>query len=778
LRAQLPIVELHSIFPPVAKAGETLTVEVNGVNLDALESLEATLPGWKAERQWRAETRFRKHRAPEGNRFRVSIPETAEPGICEVRATGFYGRSNTRFFRILPRDTEVLTGEGAHDPGGAPGLSIGGHARGRFDEGKVDWYRIEAKKGERFFAFCEAEGIDSAGDAELVLADSSGTILETSRDYRLRDPLLDFQPEDDGAVFLGVHDYAYRGGGHYHLRVYRGPHIDAVFPPAGPMGNLNGHLVFGRDLEVMRKPNQEKEAVGFLGHLFPEPMLAGTHEWEGKSIEALPTMLLIEGPPRFVPLADDPVLGFAPVFAHRIMNSVPVRIGMTSYEVEVRQPSAPVTRLEPPAVAASWFDRQDREHRYRFPARKGAPLEVAVMGDALTGRVDPYVVVDQVVTEKEGAESLKKVAEEDDHSPGSRTAFPNVGRDPRLTFSPPDDGHYQITVVDQYGGTGFTSMYTLSVKPAVPGFRLHAEAGMNHAPDRRVRPASFVLRRGGSYAVRLVVDRTGGWQGELTVTATDLPEGVTMAPVVVPVGQDVAYAVLRASRDAAVRATAMKWEGRGRHGEKDIVAPVHFADVVWPVADYNKERVRTRMTEESTVSVIAETSPAAIESGDGKNPLTVKIGETLDLPFRTRSGEQLKGKLTVDLFGVRGLRKSPTAAVDGGEKEGKIQLSFAPRNDFRPQPGRYAFVLRAVGTWGGYKPHEAGIARVDEDLAQLEKALEAVPAEDETLREKATAVRKELETERKQAVERAKARDVVFAVYSDPVVVDVLPAPE
>jgi hypothetical protein len=114
-------------------------------------------------------------------------------------------------------------------------------------------------------------------------------------------------------------------------------------------------------------------------------------------------------------------------------------------------------------------------------------------------------------------------------------------RDPKLNFKPPADGEYAVRVSDLHdrGGPRFC-------------YELHIDGEPTRA-TLTVKEDQFKLAAGASVEIPITIAR-GARTPELTITALDLPAGVTAAPVTSPRDGDASKAVkliLTATADAS-----------------------------------------------------------------------------------------------------------------------------------------------------------------------------------------------------------------------------------
>jgi len=823
-RAQLPSAELHGIDPPAAAAGETLVVSLSGANLEDLGALHFSDPRIRAEPVLLPESEFRKHPAQDGTKFRLTVPAEVGEGLVEVRAAGRFGLSTSRAFAVLPAGTALQAKAGAahHRRETAPELPLETVAHGRADAGQIDWWKFTAGAGQRLLVHCQAERIDSRADAVLAVVDAGGRELERSRRALGRDPLLDFTAPASGDYWVGVHDLLYGGGAGYPylLAVSARPWIDAVWPPAVEAGQTAELTLLGRNLP---------------GGSPGEGLALG-----GKPLETLAVRVTAPGqadPPAF--FAGRPAGALVPVFAWRHESGAnPVRIGLAETPVTVAPDGGGDVEVAVPCEVAGRFERPREHDRYRFAAKSGTTYWIETVGERLSGEIDPYLVVEKITAADDGSENFALVAEHDDDADRGGPAFDGGTRDAALAFTAEADGDYRVTVLDQYAGFGPDKIYRLLIREARPDFELLAVAEREHVEGNEVHPAAPFLRRGGTASLRVLVRRTGGFDGPVTLEASGLPEGVDCPPVLVAGKDEAARLVFRAKPDAPGWAGTVTVTGRAAlDGSADVVGgeilrEARGAAVVWGVPDRTRLRTRLRSRADTGIPLAVsgtEAAPAAIEAAaDG--PLQVVMGQSLEIPVKVLAREGVTGALNVTVEGLRGLARPPAVDLAEGAGEGKLTLAFTEqRNIFTPEPGTWSFVLKATGT-ASYRHHPEAAERAEEDRihaeeqlarlaeaaaaakeaaaaagksreqagenlaaaspeakAALEEALaeaeaagevaEKAAAEADARRAEAEKAKTEAEARAKAAADKAAPKDVKFTTYSPPLSVTVEVAP-
>lgn len=826
--AQLPNIELRSIDPPVVKAGTTTTISVSGSNTDELSELRFSNPKITAKKLYLPKNDFRLYPVPDGNKFEVTIPADATAKTVEVRALGYFGLSNTRPLTIAAGDATILSDSDKaahHKRETAPELPREAFAYGLTDNNQIDWWKFSAKKGERLLVHCHAERIDSQGDASLKLVDGRGVELESNRDFVGRDPMLDFTAPADGNYWIGVHDALYKGSNlhPYILQVSAQPWIDAVFPPAVHVPN-----------PVTPDTQQGKVAEAtLLGRNLPGGSAGEGLEIDGKKIETLPVKIPIpkkEAPPVFE--WDEPARASLAGFRYRHADSNRVKIGRASAPVISVENDADIPTVVPPKEIAAALEKDGDTDAFRISARKGTTYWVEVVADRIAGKIDPYLVVEKVTKADNGTETFATVRDSDDDNGSGGIYFRDGTRDTSLSFTSDQDGEYRITVENRFATGAADNIYRLAIREAQPGFDIIATTERPYLDQRQAYSAAPYLTQGSTFPIRIFAKRIDGFDGPITITAKDLPPGISAPPVVLNAKETSTRLVLAAGNDAKPWSGNFSLMATAKINGKDRTRPVRSGSLTMGVADYNTARIRSRL-ELDTPLVVTErkTKPAVrIEAGNDRR-FSVTMGGKLEIPIKVLTDHQRKGNLTVTVVGLRGLSRPPSVNIAEKAKDGKLTLTFTKQNNvFNPEPGTWTFVLKGTGTVAFQRNPEAAERTAEEqkhidslakkiaaeaaaaktELASKKKALEQAPQSSNTASVEAKAglaktaetakaafeeaQKKSAEAEAKlaraekekvAAATRAKAaktaaasKDVKFATWSLPVTVEVKPAPE
>jgi hypothetical protein len=247
--------------------------------------------------------------------------------------------------------------------------------------------------------------------------------------------------------------------------------------------------------------------------------------------------------------------------------------------------------------------------------------------------VDPQIVIQQA------GEASKDLQEIDDLASPLPAMANNIEKkyrahsdDPAILFTVPADGKYRLLVRDLFGSAQGDPrlFYALSIRAPKPDFRLVAFPVETSPADGKLSQVNCILRRGGSDRLRVIAYRREGFDGPIRVEAEGLPAGLTARASLIGPGDTAADFILRATPDAPSFAGPIKIVGRSG----DLSRPVRSAEVLWNVADMQKEPVMTRVTESVGVAIDEHfVAPLALQAGTG-DVLRMVRGGKLKLPVK------------------------------------------------------------------------------------------------------------------------------------------------
>jgi hypothetical protein len=235
---------------------------------------------------------------------------------------------------------------------------------------------------------------------------------------------------------------------------------------------------------------------GFADHAFPlaTPRSApGTVEVVGWNIPPEAKKVAIK--------AGDEIL-----FVPSLANSVPFRLEPHSTIVEQGDVKKPQP-VQLPVTISGCISTPRETDVYEFPLKKGQKLQAALEAPSLGSPLDAVLVL----TDTQGKTMTEAKAKD-------------IDKDIDLNFTVPADGSYRIQVKDLHNRGGDRFFYLLRLTPPMPDFALKV------AKDQLAAPPDKPLE------IPITIERSNGFAAAIEITAIDLPDGMSAAPVIAQPG--------------------------------------------------------------------------------------------------------------------------------------------------------------------------------------------------------------------------------------------------
>lgn len=480
--------QLHTVFPPGARAGVVTEVTCAGAGFDSDEKLLFSAKGFTAERVGAAavDPKAAKGAAAASVKFKVTAPKEFS-GTCDVRVVSKSGLSNPRAF-VVSDTIEVNEAEPNNDVPQAQKVELETTVNGVVSAPTdVDFVAFKVKADQSVTVACLTTSIDSRMQADLLVSDSEGRQLASNRGYRGGDAVLTFKAPRDGEYTVRVSQFAYTTGGpdhFYRLTVTTAAWANAPFPP----------LTEG-------KP--------------------GVSSWL-----VAPTAAMVD-------LSEPRAAGGAPP---ALVATNPV---VTDNEKNLTAADAQAVKV--PCDVAGRIAKKNERHWYSFAAKRGEVWTLEVFAERIGSPVDAYFVL----TDEKG----KVIVEQDDGAdPLSPNQFYTKSDDPgRYRFSAPTDGTFKVMVSTREAGVQFgpRNQYVLRIAKEKPDFRLAVMPLTPHVPD------AGTLTAGGAAAFVVYAFRFDGFNDPIELSAEKLPRGVKCPKQVLGPGQTRGVLVLTCEKPAA-----------------------------------------------------------------------------------------------------------------------------------------------------------------------------------------------------------------------------------
>lgn len=400
----------------------------------------------------------------------VVIDAQAEPGLYWVRFYTAEGASQPRPL-VVGTLAEVLEVEPNNDPSQPQPLdNAQSVVNGRLAAaGDVDVFALDLKRGQTLVAQVDANGLlGSPMDAVLQVTTADGFVLEQNDDAPDLDPRV---------VYTAAHE---------------GRHLVRLF--AFPAVATSTVRLAGGDNFIYRLT---LSTGGWLDYTLP----LAVSEGRGATLQAVGWNIGDDA--AGLELADSAGGAVRTLFRPEWAGLAEVIVVPHAALVE-SEPNGPgqAAAVEPPVSISGRIDPAGDEDVFRCSAAKGRKLRLRVSSRRLGFALDAVLRVSDAAG--------KVLATIDDV---------NRQSDPELTFSPPADGDYLISVADLYGHGGPRYAYRLDIEPAEGDFGLTVAAN------------AFVSAEGKKLEIPVTVDRRDGFAGEIEIAVVGLPEHVKAAAV-------------------------------------------------------------------------------------------------------------------------------------------------------------------------------------------------------------------------------------------------------
>jgi hypothetical protein len=548
---------------------------------------------------------------------KLAIAPDCRLGVHRLRIRTASGVSNLRTFSVgaLPEAKEA---EPNNDFAQPQKIALDSCINGVVENEDVDYFAIEAKKGERITA--ELEGLRlglTFFDPYVAILDTKRFELARSDDAPLvrQDAIASFVAPEDGTYIVQVRETSFAGNGScvYRLHVGRFPRPSSVLPLGGKAGESLDVTWLGD----LTGPRQEK--ITLPAELSSLPALACTASGIFAKDER----------------------GIAPS---------PVGFRVTEFgnvlETEPNNELAAATACEAPIAMNGVIAQPGDTDCFKFPAKKGQAFDVRVLARSLGSPLDPVLNVYRIG----GA----GIGGNDDSG----------GPDSYLRFAAPEDDTYVVVIQDHLKQGGADYAYRVEVAPVKPQLTLGVSERSQFvdivAPVPRGNRMAFLVN-----AAR------ADFGGDLNLEFKDLPPGVQVETLPMMANRGDVPVLLTAAPDAPLAGALV--DVVGRHADPNQKIEGHLRQRTSLVRGQNNIEVWNQYAERLATAVTQEV-PYRIEIVEPKVPL-VRDG-AMNLKVVATRAEGFKAPISLAmLYNPPGVGSSGSIVIPEGQTEAMIPLT-------------------------------------------------------------------------------------------------------
>ncbi len=512
---------------------------------------------------------------------------------------------------------EVVEKEPNNDFSQPQSIELGCTVNGVITNEDVDYFVVEAKKGQRLSV--ELEGVrlgmppgnGTFFDPFIAVLDAKRFELARSDDTALlqQDGMCRLVVPEDGAYVIEVRESSYRGSNlcKYRLHVGQFPRPTAVYPAGGP-------------------PGQTIE-MRWLGDALGEFKTAVTIPTGGSNVHEL--------------FAQDD-RGMAPS-----PNRIRVNDLTNVLEDEPNDARDAATPFTAPAALNGIIERPGDVDHFRFTAKKNQTYDIRVHArKTLRSPLDSVLSI----TRSNGA----GVGSNDDSG----------GPDSYLRFKAPADDQYVVVIRDQLADGAPDFVYRIEVAPVQPALTLSLPERVQYVP------ITVSVPRNNRMAIMVNAARAN-FGGELNLTMEGLPNGITAGPVTMAANLS-SVPVLFSASDEATPSGALV-DLIGRPVDQNVKVVGHLQQRTMLVRGQNNRDVWGHDAHRMAVAVTEE-SPFQIEIVQPKVPI-VRNG-AIQLKVVATRQEGFNEPIAVSmLYNPPGIGSSGAITIPAGKSEITIPLT-------------------------------------------------------------------------------------------------------
>lgn len=611
---------IYLVHPIGSERGTSRVITVEGINLEDRSELFFSQEGVTARILDVEEIPNKPYRTSRQLvRVELEVGSQVETGIHGFRLRTRHGTSNWVPFAVgrLPQVDESEPNNSMLE---AQEIPLPATVDGSLEEsGSADYFRFRVSAGSELIFEVTADRLSSRLDSVLTLNDARGQVLARNDNSQpgTSDSFLAHRFGVSGECYLRIADRADRGGKNfgYRLTLGRLPYLTQVFPLGTQRGTVVKARVEGHNLggvtQTQLNGDLQPDENGTLP-LRIKTALGATINALKTSIGTFPEILeqepndeISKGQEVVVPTTINGLVGTAgdrDLFRFRAQQGQVLAVEVTARRLGSLLDSSieildhrgePVPRAVLQALSEDTHDIGLGSRSLalgRFQSTRNTrfyPLDFVLLGgrelvrlERAIRRIDHFSVAQGILGQRlswlgttpqihprnVSAHKVRVLPAGTKVPPGPFPSFslpfrnddggPPYGKDSYLLFTAPKEADYLVSLSHLQNQGGRRYPYRLTIRPAIPDYRLFLDDGFILYVDGRTTGARNPnVPRGGSVALTVSASRIDGFDGPIRVEVKGLPPGVRSTTGNIRMGEFVTTVVLTADTTAPITRT-------------------------------------------------------------------------------------------------------------------------------------------------------------------------------------------------------------------------------
>ncbi len=610
---------ISNIAPVGAKRGTEVEVQINGQRIGDAQELLLYYPGITVKK---VEPIKDKAGTVNDNSFKavLAIAPDCRLGNHAVRVRTATGLTDMPVLFSVGALEEIVEKEPNSEFVLPQEIPLDVTVNGTIGGEDVDYFVVQAKKGERITAEVEGTRLGRQFDSYLAILDADRFELARSDDSALMwyDSLASIVAPADGKYVVMLRESSFGAGPAYRLHVGRFPRPTAVIPAGGKPGETLEVTYLGDAAGPRKEKITLPAKPEFLSTIYaPDEKATALFVKDDKGVSPSPLVF-------------------------RVSNLGNV------LETEPNDDPKQGTEFTAPMAVNGIIEKPGDVDSFQFKGVKGQVFDVRVHARSVRSPLDSTLTVLRL------------------SNGGSLGTNDDSGTpDSYLRITIPADDTYAIQVKDMLGAGGADYVYRVEVAPIEPRLLF------NVAEKIQYIDTTVAVPQGNRAAVMINAQRVN-FGGDLQFDVRDLPKGVKVETV--PVAANVTtFPVLFTAEDGAPPATAAV-DLVGKNADpKAAAVEGRFKQASMLVRGNNNRDVFSHVLQRISTGV-TQKAPFKIEIVQPKVPL-VQNG-SMDLKVKVTREKGFTAPINIRmLYNPPGTSSSGSAQIAEGKDEGVLPLN-------------------------------------------------------------------------------------------------------